>query len=310
MRALPALLLLAALAAAEEYRFEDSYFGVSYAIPNLQKGLPPSDPAVLFQGRAGEVHVEIRVHESDHEIDLAGWTKRIFGEAAEGESRRVEKRVVLEGAFEEWHAHALFARGLHCFEVHAWSDEREAARRALDGLTVGADEGAGILARRIALEKGKSPLDPAVLLEGGLEYVHGLRFRRRNLPVAAGLLARARRLARPDDLTPEQWWTLFENGGLAHAEAPEKAAEWFGLAEKAAAKLEKDAEACSAESAYNLACACSRAKRIDEAFAALHRAYAGAKPVTDAHLSSDPDLENLRRDDRWHAFWKEKVAGR
>ncbi len=63
------------------------------------------------------------------------------------------------------------------------------------------------------------------------------------------------------------------------------------------------------QSAYNLACVCSLAKEIDDAFAALYRAYADGKPVADGHVSQDKDLENCRRDERWHAFWRDKVKG-
>lgn len=55
---------------------------------------------------------------------------------------------------------------------------------------------------------------------------------------------------------------------------------------------------------YNLACSYSVMSRLDEAFAALHKAvklgYDDAK-----WLTADPDLDNLRKDSRFEAIKRE-----
>jgi hypothetical protein len=107
-----------------------------------------------------------------------------------------------------------------------------------------------------------------------------------------------------DTFTPEQRWLLYESGGVARAAAPVEAAEWHAKAEEAAKALEGPRRADrAAQSAYHLARALSQAERIDEAFAALRRAFSETKPVSAAQLSGDRALDNLRRDPRWPPLW-------
>jgi len=147
-----------------------------------------------------------------------------------------------------------------------------------------------------------------VLLAAGREYLSGQRYRVRSPALAAKVLALARAAMKPDTFKPLETWTLYEYGGLALAEdQPAQAISWHAQAEKAASKLPEGADEHRRQSAYNLACVCARAKKIDQAFAALYRAYEGGEPVTDAHVSQDKDLKNLRRDERWHAFWRDCV---
>ena len=93
----------------------------------------------------------------------------------------------------------------------------------------------------------------------------------------------------------------------ALADQPARAIEWHALAEKAAAKLKERPGDHRRTSAYNLACAYAGAKKPDEAFAALYRSYEGGEPVSDANVSGDKRLESLRRDERWHEFWRDCV---
>jgi hypothetical protein len=65
---------------------------------------------------------------------------------------------------------------------------------------------------------------------------------------------------------------------------------------------------------YDLACCYSLMGRLDDAFAALDKAWARAAdwgpPVTDDDLKGDKDLENCRKDPRWAKFLASKPTKR
>ena len=66
-----------------------------------------------------------------------------------------------------------------------------------------------------------------------------------------------------------------------------------------------------AQSAYNRACAYSLAGEVEKGFEALNRSFAELMSVDKAHLTSDKDLDNLKKNQElWDKFWKEKVEGR
>ena len=119
----------------------------------------------------------------------------------------------------------------------------------------------------------------------------------------------------PYDAT--QMYFLYERGGLAILSPPlrdpERAVSWHLKAEKAAKGLPEEHRAGSAAvSAYNVACAYSLMEKKDEAFAALERSFGytpGKPPVTKEHLNKDPDLDNLRGDERWKAFLAKHKMG-
>lgn len=302
----------------EEFKLQDSFWGVRYAAPGLKKLLALGDPALLFRGKANGLAVEIRVHESAEQRTVEAWleeakTKR-FAKAAdrsEGPNWVRYKRTSLAG-FHEHHQHTFLARGYHCFELHLRADREDATAAlsaAANGFELAERAPGALLVARIAKEAGRPLDDPEVLLEAGEAYVTG-KYRVTNPALGQRVLKQARKSMKPDTFEPEQLWRLYEVGGMAlKDDAPLEAMEWHARAEEAADKLERNRVERKRQSAYNLACAASRAKRIDEAFAALYRAYDGGKPVTDGHVSDDRDLENLRKDERWHVFWREKVKG-
>jgi tetratricopeptide (TPR) repeat protein len=296
----------AALAAEEPYRFEDPFWNVVFAPQGLRKLIAPTELHVIFKGRAaGDVYVEIRVHEGIDPLLL----RKSIAEKAQGAQQGDEPRPWLfhvttkHKVFEEVHGHAFYARGPHVFEVHGWVTDRTPAadkdiRAALDALAPGDDPGCGTKAREIAALLGKEPLDPKVLLEAGRLYLS-----EKHPTLAAGLLRRARAVAKPDALKKEEEAALLLLGGLAMLEAgaPKDALPWLRDAEKAAGHE----RAC--EAAYHLARAAAAAGEPDEAFEALDRAFAKGLVVPKARLSKEKELDNVREDPRWEAFWRRRV---
>jgi hypothetical protein len=309
MRPLLLLLLL-----APKDKLEDAFWGFELALPGLKKVLALGDPALAYRGKSGPLLVSIRVHESEKARAVAQWLEDSrkserprARDLVTGANWLVYKQKTLAG-FDEHHGHAFFVRGAQCFELHVMAELEDATgaiRGAFRAFTLRAQAPGTLLGYRIARELGRPLDDPEVLLRAGVEYVTGRSYGARNLSLAAKVLAQARAALKPGVYKPQQRWMLFEHGGLALRDKPAEAAEWHALAETAATD-----DAPRRQSAYNLACASSRAGKLDQAFAALHRAYSGdAKPVTDEHVSRDKDLENCRRDERWHEFWREKVKG-
>ncbi|HEX5137603.1 MAG TPA: hypothetical protein VFY93_11555 [Planctomycetota bacterium] len=276
----------------------------------MRKLISPGDPAGIFTGRAnGDIHVEIKVHEGEgdaREIRKA-IAARAKGEGVrEGEEPRpwVIYTVKKYRAFEEVHGHALYPRGPHWFEVHAWvmdrtPDSEKSIRVALDALKLGEDPGCGIKARQVASKAGRDPLDRDVLCEAGRLYLED-----RKPAVAAGLLKRARAAGKPWEKKEDEAKMLLLGGlALLQAGAPADAVPWLRDAEKAA-----EGEAAR-EAAYQLARAAGAAGMLDDAFAALDRAFADGLVVTKAQLSKEKELEGARKDPRWEAFWRARVEG-
>jgi hypothetical protein len=344
MRCALASLLLAGLLAAQEPvrthdgpvfrkgKLEDSFWGLAYEAPGLKKSMSFGDFQEVFRGKCdGGVEVSIRVHESLEpraakswrDEALEGWRKagQKISQVDSGEDAGAWILLTRTGmaGFESRHGYAFFARGYHVFEVHAEVAERTAEsdaalRAALTGLELAERADGTLLVARLSKQAGRHLDDPQLLLQAGYEYISGQMFGQTNLPLAARVLKRARRLATKDTYAPEELWALYEFGGIALLSPPlrkaEEAMEWHGKAERAAKAVTQGGTERAAQSAYNLACACSLAGKLDEGFAALRRAYAKMKPVDDEKVSGDKDLENLRKDERWHAFWKECVKGK
>jgi hypothetical protein len=347
MRALLASLALASLLLAQEPvrthdgpvfrdgKLRDSFWGLTYQAPGLKKSMSFGDFQELFRGKCdGGVKVSIRVHESLEpkaakawrDEALAGWKKagRKLTQVERGESGEDPDTWILVtqtgmAGFESRHGHAFHARDFHCFEVHAEVEERTdesdaAIRKALAGLELAKEADGTLLVARLARQAGRHLDDPQLLLSAGYEYISGQNFGQTHTALAARVLKRARRIATQETYTPEERWALYEFGGGALLSPPlrkaEEAMEWLRQAEKAAKAVPQGTAERAAQSAYNLACACSLAGKLDEGFAALRRAYAEIKPVVDEHVSSDKDLENLRKDERWHAFWKDCVKAK
>ena len=313
------LFLVGAAAAQDAPGFEDDFWNVTYRARALRLLLAPADPAVLLKARcAGDLTVTLTVHEAAEELDAEAWRKRFRAEW-EKKGRKLEAveekagRIVFEepklGVFRAHHGYRFVPRGLHCFEVHAWIDDRTegsaaALAEALEGIEVGPDPGCGLVAARHAQREGRPATDPRVLLDAGIEYLAGQRYGQRNPALAAALLVRARGAAKEDTFDAEGRWKLLRYGGeaLVAAGRAKEAVSWLADAE-AAATPER-----APETAYALARACTVAEDLDGAFAALDRAFSGDVPPADkARLSKEKELEPLRRDPRWEDFWKRRV---
>lgn len=277
----------------------------------LKKLITPTDPNVIFRGRAaGDVYVDLSVREGVSNV--AAIRKATVPKKGEGVREGEEPRpwifytIKKYGAFEEVHGHAFYARGPHWFEVHAWvTDKTPSAekdiRAALDALKPGADPGCGLRACRVAAQHGREPLDPEVLMEAGRQYLAD-----EQPALAAGVLKRARAIAKPDSLKKEDEAALLRYGGLALLGTGEagEAVKWLHDAEKAS-EGEKAHEA-----AYDLARAAAVAGMLDDAFGALDRAFAEGLVVSKARLSREKELENARKDPRWEDFWMKRVQDR
>lgn len=303
------LLVLAAVG-----RHHDAYWGIEYKLEGLQPLLNLGEPTRIYLGKTKDLRVEMVVHESVAPKNAPQWRDELHAalQAAKGcrgfvraGARLRYERITLAG-FRELHGHAFFVRGHQCIELHLKADTDVDLDRAMAGFKLAPEAPGTMLAYRIGKEKGLPPDHPEVLLEAGIEYVTGRVFRLAIPALAQRVFLRARKLMKPGSYKPRQLWTLYENGGLAFAAEPEKALAWHTLAEQAAARLDP---ALVRQSAYNVACMSSRLGRVDDAFAALYRAYADGKPVSDAHVSADKDLEACRKDKRWDTFWREKVKG-
>ncbi|MHC4548348.1 MAG: hypothetical protein ACYTEZ_06175 [Planctomycetota bacterium] len=328
MRVLVALTLLGRVLVAESVleqgKVTDAFWNFTYVAPRLSRVLAPGDPAVLFSGRCLDtVFVVITVREGAKREDGRAWRKRRkaawkekgrpLGHVTEGDTPQpwVLCTEPKYGVFDQRHGYAFHARGYHCFEVHAWVNETtdvsdERIRTALAGLALGEDGGCGLLVRRAALKEGGSELDPKFLLAGGIEYLTGRVVHPR---LAAAVLDRARRRWKPETLPREEEWRLHFSGGeaLLASDAAAEAIAWFERAEAVARKLADPERA--RQSAYNLARACSVAGRLDQAFAALDRAFDGGLVVSKARLSTAKELGNVRKDPRWEKFWVRRIAG-
>jgi len=310
MHALLTLVLLAGT--FKNGRFEDDFWGVTYTAPELQRIRTFGELRLLFKGKcAGDLRVFVRVHEGPDVLSAKEWRKKLAPGHRGADTRVVYTEKDLAG-FDVRVGRAFSVRGYHCFEVEARGEAGEdAIAAALDGIVVAPGAPGTLGVWRRAKELGRPVTDAKVLLDAGRKYASTDIVHRAHYPLAVQVLTHAARTMKKDSYTPEELWSLYETGGTALTTdgKPADAIPWLKKAIEAGMHIPEVGPERARQSAYNLACACSRAKRIDEAFAALDRAYEGGKPVTDGHVSGDKDLENCRRDERWHKFWREKVKG-
>ena len=309
MRALLTLVVLAGT--FKDGQFKDDFWGVRYTAPGLERIRAFGELRLLFKGKCErKLRVFLRVHEGPEIRTAKQWSKELAPKRG-GEARILYTEKDLAG-FDVRVGRAFTARGYQCFEVEVRGEAGDdAITAALSGLVVAGSARGTLGVWRAAREAGKPVTDPKVLLWAGRKYASTDIVHKAHYPLAVQVLTHAARTMKRGDYTPEEQWQLYETCGNAHVKAgnPADAIRWLKDAVDAGARIEKVGAERARGSAYNLACACSLAKRIDEAFAALDRAYQGGKPVTDAHVSGDRDLENCRRDERWHKFWREKVKG-
>lgn len=300
--------------------FVDEYFGLRYACEGLKKGLGFGGTNTLFTGVCGDgVEVEILIEEGATDADPAA-ALAAFKEAARKEGRRLldleegaeprpwvtHVQETLSG-YRRHHGHAWYARGPQLFVLHAFvreQDETSGARlRAhLHRLEVGPPNDSWFLVHLAAVRAPRDPRSAAARLEAGIGYANNERYK--NVPLGLRLMAEGLAGLRPGELTPEAHFRGAQALGLAQltSGAREASIETWKRAIELAEKTAQPA-ALGANAWYNLACAYALLARLDEAFDALGRAFACPDAATatqlKAHANSDPDLEALRKDERW-----------
>lgn len=300
--------------------FVDEYFGLRYACEGLKKSLGFGGTNTLFTGACGDgVEVEILIEEGAADADPAAQLAA-FKEAARKEGRRLldleegteprpwatHVQETLSG-YRRHHGHAWYARGPHVFVVHAFvreQDETSGARlrACLHRLEVGPPNDSWFLVHLAAVRGPRDPRSAAARLEAGIGYANNDRHK--NVPLGLRLMAEGLAALKPGELTPEAHFRGAQALGLAQltSGAREESVATWKLAIELAEKTAQPA-ALGANAWYNLACAYALLARLDEAFEALGRAFACPDAPTAAqlksHAQSDPDLEALRKDERW-----------
>jgi len=313
-------------------KLTDPVWNFTYEARGLERGLATPARGVLFEGRAaGGIQIAVRVMEAPKELEGAKW--REMAKASFSKAKRKMQDVVesSEGTptltfteskldiFTEEHGYAFYPRGYQCFVVHAFvADKTETSGKriseCLNGLKAAKGAGPTMQAFMLSMESGLPIDDPRILIESGRRY--SAEGAGRNLTLAMRVLKQARKAIKPDSLPAPVIWQLYETGGHAQLASDPRdlkgAIEWLTLAEQAAGKMPEEQRANAAGlSAYNLACAYSLAGEIEKGYEALYRSLKDKLIVDAGHLTSDTDLNNLKKDtERWDKFWKERVAGR
>ena len=325
---------LAQAGEVKDGKLTEKPWNLTYEARGLERGIATEDPTMIFAGRAaGGVQIEIIVAEGAEKAGGKEWMERFLERAKKRKLKDVEKssdglawvmftETKLD-VFTEQHGYSFNPRGSQCFIVHAYVPDKtdksgDRIKEVLKGLQLGDDPGASVLALRIASQSGLPMDDPQVLLQAGIMYANPPQGRGKpNYPMAAKILSKARKAMKEDTYNPEQLWFLYEIGGISHLSPPlrdmKTAIEWHSKAEEAAKKLPEEGGRAKrqAQSAYNLACAYSLAGEVEKGFDALNRSFSELMSVDKAHLTSDKDLDNLKKNQElWDKFWKEKVEGR
>lgn len=306
----------------------DPYWGVTYELPGLEEKKDAAH-GLLLAARAGRLQVDVAVWEYADErsaaerrdADKKKWDEKkwIKGDWAQGEDGAVWATFQGEApsGAKRFEGYAWYARGCRAFVVHAYAlldmeGGAAAVKGALGKLTVGPETGAAVQAEILAKQKGLSYDDPEVLGEAAGTY---LAAGKNGLPKIAEELARAAIENVPGSRLEKDYGKVLEfHENLAGAQTRlgkfDEALATYGKCAGIAEKTERPGPV-GANVQYNVACCLSLAGKVDEAFAALDKAWARAAdwgpPVSDEHLKKDPDLENCRKDEaRWAKFMEGK----
>ncbi len=339
MRTTAFLLALLAVAFADDApkertfkdgRLADPYWGLAYTAPGLEQGMAIGGGPKIFEGRCtGGVEIEILVQEREKDLSAAEWktaAKTLWAETRKMQDVEDTETTILFmeeslAGFKRHHGYSFHARGPQAYVVHATVQEKsdtsgEAIKAALNGLTLDPEAKPALLVYLIAKQRAVSVDDPRVLLTAGQVYVSGNEQQRlpKNIVMAERVLEQAIREAKPETYSPDEFWSLHESIGLATLEARklDVAIGWLTESEQLAEKATDAAPGAKhGQSSYNLACAYALAGKPDEAFGALDRCVAKGffkEPKNLDHMKVDTDLDSLKKDPRWEAYFKPAEA--
>jgi tetratricopeptide (TPR) repeat protein len=312
----------------ENGKLTDTYWGVTYALPGLEQKKGDRQFGKLFDGKVGRVQIEVGVFEyadrlsakERRDADKKKWDDkhRVMTDYAQGDDPAPWATFVGEAPSGDKRrdGYAWFARGPRAFVVHAFAaldaeGGAEGVKAALGGLTVGEETGAAVLAQVAARGRGLPWDDPGAMNDGAQQYMQdesASGVAPRPL-IAEDLVRRAIALLPGSRLDDKPAAALALHVTLSHAQMK------LSKFDDALATLTKCVELATktdtagpsgAAVQYDFACCYSLMGRLDEAFAALDKAWARAAdwgpPVTDEELKNDKDLENCRKDPRWAKF--------
>jgi hypothetical protein len=312
----------------ENGKLTDTYWGVTYALPNLEQKKGERQFGKLFDGRVGRVQIEVGVFEFADQLsakerrdaDKKKWDDkhRPMDEYAQGDDPAPWATFVGEAPSGDKRrdGYAWFARGPRAFIVHAFAaldaeGGAEGVKAALSGLTVGPETGAAVLAQIAAKQHGLPWDDPGAMDAGAQQYLQDEAAT--GVPprpaIAEDLSKRAIAFLPGSRLEMKPAAALQLHVTLSHAQMKQrKYDEALATLTKCvdlATKTETSGPSGAAVQ-YDLACCYSLMGRLDDAFAALGKAWARAAdwgpPATDDDLKTDKDLDNCRSDPRWAKF--------
>jgi hypothetical protein len=312
----------------ENGKLTDTYWGVAYALPGLEQKKGERQFGKLFDGKVGRVQIEIAVFEYGDELsakerrdaDKKRWDDkhRVMTDYAQGDDPAPWATFVGEAPSGDKRrdGYAWFARGPRAFVVHAFAaldaeGGAEGIKAALGGLTVGPETGAAVLVQVAARKNGLPWDDPGAMDAGARQYLEdeaatGVAPR----PAIAEDLARRAIAYLPGSRLEGKPGAAFQlHVTLSHAQLKQRKFDEALATMTTCLELAKKTDTAGPSGAsvqYDFACCYSLMGRLDDAFAALTKAWARAAdwgpPATDDDLKTDKDLENCRKDPRWAKF--------
>ena len=310
----------------EKGHLSDPYWGVTYDLPELEEKKGERQSGRLLDGTAGRVQVDIGIWEFADELSAKD---RRDAEKKKWDEKKREMKDAAQGddpapwiTFEETspsgslrrHGYSWTVRGCRAFVVHAHvaadaEGGADGVKAALFGLKVGPETGAAVFVQIVSKQNEMPYDDPGVLDAAARHY---LDFEKRDVlgprpAIAEGLLLRAIENLPGSPLERKPAGVLQVHNDLAIAQMNLKKydasiATLTKCLDLAAKTDRPGPEGASVQ--YNLACAYSLSGKLDDAFAALEKAFPAAEwaPTPVDHAKKDTDLENCRKDPRWGTF--------
>jgi tetratricopeptide (TPR) repeat protein len=308
----------------EKGHLSDPYWGVTYDLPEVEEKKGERQAGRLLDGTAGRVQVDIGIWEFADEMSAKD---RRDAEKKKWEEKKREMKDAAQGddpapwiTFEETspsgslrrHGYSWTVRGCRAFVVHAHvaadaEGGAEGVKAALTGLTVGPETGAAVFVQVVSKRSQMPYDDPGVLADAAQNYLDDKAALGARPLIAEELLRRAieNLPGSPLERKPDGVLGLHTSMAIAQMKLKryDDAVATLTKCLDLATKTDRPGPQ-GASVQYNLACAYSLAGKLDEAFAALEKAYPAAEwaPTTVEHAKKDEDLENCRKDARWGAF--------